>query len=384
MDKLARLGCPAVLAAGILAGLAAWSDPGPFETPAPRALGREAVELYNAACAEVRRGDTDRAAAHLLRAVKAGFNDFSHMRRDPDLRGLRGHPVFRAIVAARDAADEPLARRNLEAWRRRLDAARYRFETDEKQRLIYATALDEAAHRDMRRMLADLSTHLDQGLFSVPSAGDRSRGRVLVVVPSEDDAARLLTEPGTAGVYYHGRRELIAADPQRALRHEFVHALHHRHMDAVGQEHAAWIQEGLAALYEHYRLDPDGGVHFAANDRAPLPRMLAANNRLISWPDLAAMRPEALRADAARAYPQLRSMFRYIAEREHLAAWYETYVDSFEDDPTGITALEAAFGRPVDELQRQWRRWLERQPRTPDGREAAAAHREVRPDAGQG
>ncbi|MHC5009051.1 MAG: hypothetical protein ACYTGF_17030, partial [Planctomycetota bacterium] len=184
--------------------------------------------------------------------------------------------------------------------------------------------------------------------------------------------------------YYHSRRELIAADPHRALRHEFVHALHHRHMDAVGQEHAAWIQEGLAALYEEYRLNPDGGIRFVANDREPLARMLAAKGRLIPWRDLAAMRPDAVRADAARAYPQLRSMFRYMAEQEHLAAWYETYVDSFEEDPTGIRALEVTFGRPVDELERQWRRWLDRQPPAAVGGEATVADRVVHSDAGHG
>jgi hypothetical protein len=185
-------------------------------------------------------------------------------------------------------------------------------------------------------------------------------------------------------VYYHSRRELIAADPHRALRHEFVHALHHRHMDAVGQEHAAWIQEGLAALYEEYRLDPDGDVRFTPNDREPLTRMLATTGRLIPWRDLATMRPGAVRADAARAYPQLRSIFRYIADRDRLAAWYETYVDGFEDDPTGVTALEVAFGHPVDELERQWRRWLDRRPPPAAGGEAAVADRVVRPDAEQG
>ncbi|MHC4081081.1 MAG: TPR end-of-group domain-containing protein [Planctomycetota bacterium] len=383
MDKLARLGYPAVLAAVLLAGLAAWSDPGPFETRGPRALGREAVELYNTACAESLRGNADRAATNLLRAVKAGFNDFSHMRRDPDLRGLRQHPVFQAIVDARDAADELLARRRHQEWRQRLDPGRYRFETDEEHNLSYATALDKAAHRDMRRMLADLSAHLDQALFRTSSADVPTRCRVIIVIPADGDAARLLTEPNAAGVYYHHRRELIATDPQRALRHEFVHLMHHRHMDAVGQQHAAWIQEGLAAVYEEYRLEPDGGVHFAPNDREPLARMLARTGRLISWRDLAAMGPDALRADAARAYPQLRSMFRYIAEREHLAAWYETYVDSFDNDPTGVTALEVALGRPVDELEQQWRRWLERQPHDGGGH-GAADDREVRPDPDQG
>jgi hypothetical protein len=185
----------------------------------------------------------------------------------------------------------------------------------------------------------------------------------MIVVPSRRDAARLLTEPHAAGVYSHRRRELITADPHRSLRHEFVHARHHAHLDALGQEHPAWIQEGLASLYEAYRLDPGGGVRFPANDRQPLARTLAGTGRLIPWRDLVAMGPDALRAEAARAYPQLRSMFRFIADQGHLEAWYDTYLDRFEEDPTGAVALELALGHPLGTLQQRWLRWLERQPR---------------------
>ncbi|MHC4774857.1 MAG: TPR end-of-group domain-containing protein [Planctomycetota bacterium] len=364
MDNLARLGYPTVLVAAALLGSGAWSDPGTLRPAAVSGPGREAVALYNTACTESQLGDADRAAASLLRAVKAGFNDFSHMRRDPDLRDLREHPVFRAIVAAREAADEELTRRSLRRWQRHLEPGRYRFEIDEKHRLCFASGLDEAAHRDMRRMLDELSAHLDRSLFGRPSSQQPgARGRVLIVVPTDRDAARLLTEPNAAGVYRHRRRELIATDPHRSLRHEFVHMLHHGHMDALGQEHPAWIQEGLASLYENYRLDPDGSIHFTANDREPLTRTLAAGGRLIPWRDLVAMPPAALRAEAARAYPQLRSMFRFIADEGHLEAWYTTYVDRFEDDATGVISLELAPGRPLDELERRWRQWLRQRPR---------------------
>jgi hypothetical protein len=352
MDNLARLGYPALLVAAALGAAAA------------AAPGREAVSLYNTACAESRLGDADRAAASLLRAVKAGFDDFSHMRRDPDLRDLREHPVFRAIVAARAAADEELTRRSLQRWQQRLEPGRYRFEIDEKHRLCFASGLDEAAHRDMRRMLGELSAHLDRSLFGHPSAQPPAvRGRVVIVLPTDRDAARLLPEPNAAGVYRHQRRELVATDPHRSLRHEFVHMLHHGHMDALGQQHPAWIQEGLAALYEDYSLDPDGGIRFTANDREPLTRTLAAGGRLIPWRDLTAMPPAALRAEAARAYPQLRSMFRFIADEGRLEAWYATYVDRYEDDTTGVTSLELALGGPLDELERRWRQWLRQQPR---------------------
>jgi hypothetical protein len=354
MDKLARLGCAAVLGAAFLMCSGASQDL------------RAAVKLYNAACEECRHGDLDRSAAYLIKAVKAGFVDISHLRRDPDLRPLRTHPVYQAIVAARDAADEQLSRRRLERWRQRLQRPRYRHETDERLRLSFVCALDETAYRTMRRMLESLNDHLARDLFAPSAAQAAPTHHVIVVVPEGRDAAAYLTESHVEGVYHHGRRELIAADAGRVMRHEFVHALHHRHMDALGQDHAAWVQEGLACLYEEYRVADDGAVTFPVNDRQPLAHMLAANDRLIAWPQLLTMSSKTLRAEAPRAYPQLRSIFRYIAEQDRLQAWYDAYVGGFHEDPSGLTALEVTLGSPVADLERRWRRWLDGQP---DGRE---------------
>jgi hypothetical protein len=362
MDKLARLGYAAAIAAAALCSATVLGMPGPTAPGARRGPGPEAIALYNTACAESRGGDSDHAAASLLRAVKAGFHDFSHMRRDPDLRALREHRVFRALVDAREAADGLLARRRLDEWRQVLDPGRYRFEIDDKRRLSFATSLDEAAHRDMRRMLDELSAQLGRSLFGSPSAEPApAHGRVLIVVPTNRDAARLVPEPNAAGVYHHHRREVITTDPHRSLRHEFVHVLHHAHMDTLGQEHPAWVQEGLAALYEEYRPVGADGVRFTANDRQPVTLALADGGRLIPWRDLMAMPPDALRAEAARAYPELRSIFRFVAEQGRLEAWYDIYVAGYEDDPTGTAALEAAMGLPLDQLERRWRQWLDRQ-----------------------
>lgn len=318
----------------------------------------DAVMLYNAACIECRLGATQPAARYLLEAIKAGFADFSHLRRDPDLRPLRAHPVYRAIVAASRAADETLTRRRLEEWRQRLRHGSYRYEIDEAQRLAFVTALDDDAHAAAARMLTAQAAHLQRTLLR-PRPGE-GRGWVLVVVPSELDARALLTRPGVAGVYNHRRRELVSADAGRGLRHELVHALHHDHMDALGQDHALWIQEGLALLYERYRLGPDG-VGFPPNDRHDATVSLAAGGRLMSWSELVAITPDHLAPDAFRVYPQLRSIFRFIAEHGKLSPWYDAYVAGFDDDPTGIAALEGVFDRPLAEIESAWRRWLDEQ-----------------------
>jgi len=321
----------------------------------------DAVMLYNAACVRCRLGELDRGAAYFIRAVKAGFADISHARRDPDLRALRGHPVFRAVIDASDAADETLARRRMEGWRRQLGDASYRYEMDTSGRIVLVSSLDAAAHEATKRLIRTHTDHLQQTLFAGTHRSTGPGGYIVIVIPSRADAARLLTRPYVTGLYNHRRRELVTFGHSRALRHELAHALHHRHMDVLGQEHPLWIQEGLASLYEEYLLDDDGTIHFPANDRHEQAKLLARDDRLMSWPRLAAVEPTSMREEAFVAYPQLRSIFRFIAEQGRLESWYRLFVEGFEVDPTGLTALETVFDRPLAEVEMAWRRWLDGQ-----------------------
>ncbi len=352
MDRSGWLGLVAACAAAALLGGA--------EPPA------DAVRLYNDACMASRGGDPDRGAALLMRALKAGFTNISHVRRDPDLRPLHQHPVYRAILAASDAADRPLAEERLRHWRAACGDDAYRLDADPARQITFVTALPDADQQALRRMLAAHADFVENALFAYET-GDPVPApyHVVVVVPSAADLARFVDRPHAAGVYRHHRRELIAADP-RSLRHEFVHLLHHRHMDALGQEQALWIQEGLALLFEDYTAGEDGSLVVVENDRHDAIRRLAEGDRLMPWPVLLALDEAGLRAEAARAYPQLWSMFRFIAEQGDLRAWYRGYIAGFDEDPTGSAALQATFGCGLPELEARWRLWLSR-PQAPSG-----------------
>ncbi|HTY86497.1 MAG TPA: hypothetical protein VMB80_03455 [Candidatus Acidoferrum sp.] len=54
---------------------------------------------YNLACSYSLTDQLDRAALALERALQLGYRDFSFLARDPDLRKLRQHPVYRQIEA---------------------------------------------------------------------------------------------------------------------------------------------------------------------------------------------------------------------------------------------------------------------------------------------
>ncbi len=314
---------------------------------------------YNRACAFALLGRSDEAAAALLVAVERGFRDFEVMRRDPDLASIREHPTFSAILEARRRLDRGTADRQFEAWRRRYGDD-YHYETDEQHRLHFATGLDARAHADMKRIIARQSAHLSERIFKAPPLD-----WCLVVVPSANHVRevfqRLLdvSDPArTPGVYLHGKRLLVTRDIGESLRHEFTHRMHWADMDRLGQRHAMWVQEGLASLYEEYVWTDEGGIRFVPNMRHNIARRQVQAGISLAWPKLFELDTDAFFAGNARFYPQVRSIFEFLASVDLLEAWYRAYVDTFERDPSGGRAFEMVFGLPVDQVEQRWKSWV--------------------------
>jgi tetratricopeptide (TPR) repeat protein len=53
--------------------------------------------FYNLACSYSLTGEIELAAASLRRAILLGYRDFTWLAKDPDLRILRKHPLYRTI-----------------------------------------------------------------------------------------------------------------------------------------------------------------------------------------------------------------------------------------------------------------------------------------------
>jgi tetratricopeptide (TPR) repeat protein len=53
--------------------------------------------FYNLACSYSLNGEYNHAAAALETALLLGYRDFKWLAKDPDLRQLRKHPLFRSI-----------------------------------------------------------------------------------------------------------------------------------------------------------------------------------------------------------------------------------------------------------------------------------------------
>src|SRR6185503_9256802 len=60
---------------------------------------RNPLVYYNLACSYSLNSEFDLAAAALEKALVLGYRDFKWLARDPDLRRLRQHPLYRMIEA---------------------------------------------------------------------------------------------------------------------------------------------------------------------------------------------------------------------------------------------------------------------------------------------
>lgn len=58
---------------------------------------RNPLVFYNLACSYSLNRELDMAAEALERALLLGYRDFKWLAKDPDLRPLRKHPIYRSI-----------------------------------------------------------------------------------------------------------------------------------------------------------------------------------------------------------------------------------------------------------------------------------------------
>ena len=58
---------------------------------------RNPLVFYNLACSYALNSDLGLAASALEQALTLGYRDFKWLARDPDLRRLRKHPLYRSI-----------------------------------------------------------------------------------------------------------------------------------------------------------------------------------------------------------------------------------------------------------------------------------------------
>ncbi|MBM4109500.1 MAG: PDZ domain-containing protein [Phycisphaerae bacterium] len=323
--------------------------------------------LYNLASVAAARRQTAEALELLLDAVQQGFDDVRRLRTDPLLRRVREEDRFKALLERWPDVLRLQAENNLAAVRR-LFPGSLEESRDEELRVIYLSAYDAVSTEQARAEVTRVAAWARAHVFAKAAPGPDPDPWVVVVLPQPPqflawargkygDAA-LSLGGAVGGEYDHSTKRLVSRDLGSSLRHEFMHVLHWRHVTAAGQLHPVWVMEGLCSLPEDYDADAEGWRP-APSWRTNISKRLERAGKLTPIAELAALSQERFINDRPLSkYAQARTLFLYLSQRGVLAEWYGAFVDGFEKDPRGVDAIEAALGKPLKDVDKDYRAWL--------------------------
>lgn len=338
------------------------------------------VVHYNLACVHARLRETAQAIDHLHRAIELGFIDHRQLTTDPDLQSIRNEPGYIALIENWEAITKARADANLGQVRAIYGDA-YIYETDETRRLIYATAYDAesfAIARDELARLADWGiARVFTDLHPAATADSPQDPYVTVILPNRQDFLRWVAMTygpasrnnfsGIGGAYDHDRKLLVAQDLGGTLRHEFFHVLHWRSASRRGQQHPIWIQEGLCSLVEDYDIINETLTPVPSWRTNTVKRLLNAG-RLTPIDELAAIPRDKFAAGGRTMarYAECRAVFLFLHDKGVLGNWYQTYISTFADDPSGIEAMLNTLDTDLRGLNTMYRDWLKALPTVPE------------------
>ncbi|MEM7628354.1 MAG: tetratricopeptide repeat protein [Planctomycetota bacterium] len=346
---------------------------------------------FNLACARAQLGELDSAEAALSEAVELGFCDGWTLAREPLLDPIREHGLIGDLLGKWPAVLEARRAANVERDGRLVGLraeGRGRSErvTLDALRVEVLSAHDGVSTRQASGELGDIARFFYSEVFDPPgeNVGAYTPWATVVLpdtrgfrswIASEFGPRALTGLSGLGGVYDHDARRLVAQDLGATLRHEFVHVLHWREMERLGQTragraHAAWIQEGLAALVEDVDRVGDragGRIEPVPSWRTNIVKRQLAGGRLPTLRDLTGL--ERGRFNTARPlarYAHARAVFMFLRERGQLRAFMDVYVRTIDNDPSGLAALGGVLEMTVDEVEAAFRAWLGALPAVPE------------------
>ncbi len=309
------------------------------------------TRLYNLACVLVAQGKIGPAMDALEHATDAGFTDFTYLEHDATLDPLRDLPRFAALLDRKEQIRHHAAERALAQLKAEFGDS-YLYDSDEEMKLVFATSLDEQTLKALKHDLQVQAKSQWEQLFS-----HRSDEFIRVIVPSSSDFRRLVPMSHVGGRYDDDTRTVIVQHLGQFMAHEFTHALHAADQHAVGQEHAVWVSEGLASLYEASEEVNDALVPHE-NARFTVVRLAARRHTLIPLDGLVKMSRESFGGRADLAYGESSALMLYLFDKNLLRKFYESYKSTWSDDSSGRTALEQTTGMLLPQLQKAWADWV--------------------------
>jgi len=319
-------------------------------------LPGKAVWHFNLACILTGRRQLGPAIDELQRATDLGFTDFTALQGDSALSALHDLPRFQKLIARKDEIRHNAGQRALAELREQF-GAKYLYEVDEEQKLIFAIGSDQATLDAVKAALNIQARTQAADLFS-----HKPDEFIRVVVPTLADYRKLMPQRGIPGIYEDESRTLLAEQLGQVMTHEFTHALHAADQRMLGQEHPIWLREGLASMYEAGEVE-EGRLIPRDNFRLAYVQQAARRNALLPLEKMVKLSGHDFANGPNLSYGQTSSLLLYLYDKKLLRKFYEVYKASYQTDRTGAIALEETTGMKLPELQKTWTAWmLERKP----------------------
>ncbi len=356
---------------------------------------RSHIVYYNLACVRSMMGFSGEAADLLGMSVERGFDDIHQLVRDPHLSAMRDEDLYTQLIDHWPAILEARRDANLANVRTWLDG-RYEELRDDGLRIELVSAHDQTSTRQSLDELRDLSDWGQQHIFGDILSNEYAPYDpwVIVVLPNKADFIKwsvgvlgASAQQGfsrVGGAYVHDNKHLVAQDLGATLRHEFFHVIHWRDMTRRNQSHPIWIQEGLCSLVEDYDII-EQSITPAASWRTNIVKRQLRAGRLEPITKLASYSQATFSSKRPLArYAHARTVFLYLAQMNKLRAWYERYTETYDQDPSGISALEHALGKPINTIEKDYRAWVKQLPMVPETGSDLSATLGVEIESGEG
>jgi len=326
----------------------------------------DATSIYNLACAYSLTKENAKAVAMLRKSLEAGFIKFGHIEADPDWDGMRNDPGFQALmkerakyVASGVALSVERVHKALAA--RSVDAKAYKTLHDNARNFIYMHSRSDDDLAQVRHALEQFGEWQWKNLLQ-----NRPQDPIYIVLLTQADTPKVFPGGRGGGVFNAGSNVLLCGDlpawkiiNTSVVMHEFTHALHHADMGARRQTHPIWLVEGLGTLFETARHEPDK-VTPLHSQRLGIIQQAIRSKRNIPWTQLMAMNHPQFMQNALIAYAQSRYMLFYMLERGLLKRFYDAYTEKegYADDKTALRTIEVLFGKPIAEVENDWKQWV--------------------------
>lgn len=310
------------------------------------------IALYNSACAYSLWGKSKEAVEYLEKAVEAGFIDFDHIEADTDLKNIRFHGGYQKLIQQKDKFLKEGAEQKCEQLKKEFGKG-YLYEVDDKRKWIYASDTSKKLLEKIKKFLEGYADAQRNSLFT-----NKPTYYIAILIPNKEDFRKRVPDPRIGGFYQPATKFLICKDTGMTLRHEFTHALHFADASARKQpEPPVWIGEGLATCFENSRIANNKLVTIY-NDRISQTKSILNTPQYIRWETLMKTNHQVFMQKAGVCYAEVRAIFYWLNKTEKLKAFYDLYMKTFNDDVSGITAMEKLFNKKIDEIEKIWKEWI--------------------------